>query len=51
MQMGAAVGTHVGHGGLSMFFVEKRHMRDGFIKNELRNILEKKDELLDKIKS
>lgn len=50
MQMGAAVGTHVGLGGLSMFFVEKRHMRDGFIKNELKSLLEKKDEIIDKIK-
>lgn len=25
MQMGVAVGTHVGLGGLSMFFVEKPH--------------------------
>ncbi len=51
MQMGAAVGTHVGLGGLSMYFVEKRHMRDGFIKNELKSLLEKKDELIEKIKA
>lgn len=51
MQMGAAVGTHVGLGGLSMFFIEKSNMKDGFIKNELKNILEKKDEIIKKIKS
>lgn len=51
MQMGAAVGTHVGLGGLSMFFIEKRSMTDGFIKNELRHLLEKKDEILEKITS
>lgn len=50
MQMGSSVGTHVGLGGLSMYFVEKRHMRDGFIVNELKQLLEKKDEILEKIK-
>lgn len=49
MQMGCTVGTHVGLGGLSMFFVEKDHMRDGFLKNELDSILVKKDELIEKI--
>lgn len=47
MQMGVAVGTHVGLGGLSMFFVEKKHLKDGLVKNELRGI---KDELIEKIK-
>jgi fatty acid-binding protein DegV len=38
MQMGVAVGTHVGLGGLSMFFVEKphedfkQHMKDKILK-------------------
>lgn len=50
MQMGAAVGTHVGLGGLSMFFVEKRNIKDGLVKNEFKNILEKKDELIEKLK-
>lgn len=49
MQMGCTVGTHVGLGGLSMFFVEKDHMKDGFLKNELDNILVKKDKLIEKI--
>nr|WP_300002488.1 DegV family protein [Tissierella sp.] len=50
MQMGAAVGTHVGLGGLSMFFVEKRNIKDGLVKNELKNLLDKKDELIEKLK-
>lgn len=50
MQMGVAVGTHVGLGGLSMFFVEKEKLKDGIIKHEIENIIHKKDEILDKIK-
>lgn len=50
MQMGVAVGTHVGLGGLSMYFMEKSNLKDGLVKNELRNILDKKDEVLEKIK-
>ncbi|WP_201259757.1 DegV family protein [Tissierella sp. P1] len=50
MQMGAAVGTHVGLGGLSMFFVEKEHLKDGLVKNEIRSIKNKKDELIEKIR-
>ncbi|CFX20531.1 DegV [Syntrophomonas zehnderi OL-4] len=49
MQMGIAVGTHVGLGGLSMFFVEKDLKTDSFIMNELNELREKKNELLDKI--
>lgn len=51
MQMGVSVGTHVGLGGLSMFFVEERHERDGLVKNEIRSIMSKKDEIIDKIKN
>ena len=50
MQMGAAVGTHVGSGGLSMFFLEKDKLKDGLVKNEIRHLLEKKDELISGIK-
>lgn len=50
MQMGVSVGTHVGLGGLSMFFVEKEHIKDGIIKNEVQNIKNIKDEILEKIK-
>jgi len=51
MQMGVSVGTHVGLGGLSMYFVEERHERDGLVKNEIRSIMSKKDEIIDKMKS
>lgn len=51
MQMGVAVGTHVGLGGLSMFFVEERKLRDGLIINEIRNLRAKKDEIVEKIKN
>lgn len=50
MQMGVSVGTHVGLGGLSLFFLEKEHLKDGLVKNELKSIINKKDEILDKIK-
>lgn len=50
LQMGAAVGTHVGLGGLSMYFIEKEHLKDGLIKNEMQNIINKKDEIVNKIK-
>ena len=50
MQMGVAVGTHVGLGAVSMFFVEKGHKRDGLLINELSAIIEMKNELIKKIK-
>lgn len=46
MQMGAAVGTHVGTGGLSMFFIEKGKMKDGLVKNEIRSLREKRKEIV-----
>ncbi len=39
MQMGVAVGTHVGLGGVSMFFMEKEKLKDGLVKNEFRHLL------------
>lgn len=50
MQMGVVVGTHVGLGAVSMFFVEKGHKRDGLLINELHGIIEMKNELMKKIK-
>ncbi|MBS4538804.1 DegV family protein [Clostridium sp. D2Q-11] len=50
MQMGAAVGTHVGSGGLSMFFVEKRHLKDGLVKNEIRFLKEKRKNIIKNIR-
>lgn len=41
MQMGVAVGTHVGLGGISMFFLEKEALKDGLIKNEMKHLLRK----------
>ena len=51
MQMGTAVGTHVGLCGLSMFFVERENLKDGLVKNEIRNIKNRKDEILEKIRN
>ncbi len=42
MQMGVSVGTHVGLGGLSMFFMERDKLRDGLLKNELKSLVHKK---------
>ena len=50
MQMGVSVGTHVGLGGVSMFFIEKDHIKDGLMKNELKLLKERKDEMMNKIK-
>lgn len=50
MQMGTTVGNHVGLGGLSMFFIEKGHRKDGLLVNEISALLEKKDELVEKLK-
>lgn len=38
MQMGVAVGTHVGLGGLSFYFMEKPHFRDGLLINNINKI-------------
>ena len=51
MQMGMSVGTHVGSGGLSMFFVEKGKLKDGLVHNEIRHLIEKKDDLVSSIKN
>ncbi|MCK5762863.1 MAG: DegV family protein, partial [Clostridiales bacterium] len=50
MQMGVSVGTHVGLGGVSMFFIEKDHIKDGLMKNEIKLLKERKDEMMNKIK-
>lgn len=38
MQMGVAVGTHVGPGGLSMFFAEKNAKKTTWLKQELNDL-------------
>lgn len=48
MQMGVSVGTHVGLGAVSMFFVEKDRHHDGLLANELNNFVAKRDEFLEK---
>lgn len=50
MQMGAAVGTHVGIGGLSMFFIEHENLKDGLLKNEIKLLNEKKNEMIKNIR-
>jgi len=50
MQMGVSVGTHVGLGGLSMYFIEKGDRHDGLIYNEMSSLVEKKDEMLSMLK-
>jgi len=49
MQMGVAVGTHVGLGGLSMYFMEKDRSRDGLLVNEMSNLNNKKNEVMARI--
>lgn len=48
MQMGVAVGTHVGPGGLSMYFMETGDRKDSLLFNELEALKEKKDTFLKK---
>ncbi|MGM0379845.1 MAG: DegV family protein [Bacillota bacterium] len=45
MQMGVAVGTHVGLGGISMFFIEKDHLKSSLLRSRLNKIKERKDKL------
>jgi len=51
MQMGVAVGTHVGLGGLSLFFIEKDRMKDNLLKNEWESMVKKKDRFLEKYRN
>lgn len=46
MQMGVAVGTHVGLGGISLYFIEKSHKKDGLLINEIHGLVQKKNEML-----
>ena len=50
MQMGVSVGTHVGLGGVSMFFIEKDRHHDGLLTNELNHFMVMRDEFLEKFK-
>ncbi|WP_432664630.1 DegV family protein [Wukongibacter baidiensis] len=51
MQMGVAVGTHVGLGAVSMFFIEKGHRLDNLLVNEVHSLIERKNEILEKLKA
>lgn len=46
MQMGVSVGTHVGLGGLSFYFIETGDRHDGLIYNEMQQLMDKKDEMV-----
>lgn len=48
MQMGVSVGTHVGPGGLSMFFMEKGNRKDNLLVNEMESLIKMKDDFLKK---
>jgi DegV family protein with EDD domain len=50
MQMGVSVGTHVGLGGLSMYFIEKGDRHDGLIFNEMSALRDKKNEMVEMLK-
>jgi len=50
MQMGVAVGAHVGLGGISMYFIAKEPVNDNILVKEVNNLIEKKNKLIDKIK-
>ncbi len=42
MQMGVSVSTHVGFGGVALYFIEKGHTKDGLIYNEIETLKQKK---------
>lgn len=48
MQMGVAVGTHVGLGGLSFYFLENENLKDGLLVNNITKI---KEHVLDRDQS
>lgn len=48
LQMGVAVGTHVGLGAISMFFVEKGHMKDNLLINETHALISFKNKFFNK---
>lgn len=50
MQMGVSVGTHVGLGGMSLYFIEQGDRHDGLMYNEMNQLLAKKNEMLAMIK-
>lgn len=50
MQMGVAVGVHVGLGAVSLFFIEKERSHDGLLVNEMAHLLQRKDDMMKRIR-
>lgn len=50
MQMGVSVGTHVGLGGLSLYFIEKDRHHDGLLVNEYNSFIARRDAFLERFK-
>lgn len=51
MQMGVAVGVHVGLGAVSLFFIEKDRNHDGLLVNEINHIIQRKENLIKRIRA
>ncbi|WP_099189432.1 DegV family protein [Tepidibacter mesophilus] len=51
MQMGVVVGTHVGLGAISMYYIEKGHKKDNLLINEMHGLMEKKAQIMKRIKN
>ncbi|MBF4693579.1 DegV family protein [Fusibacter ferrireducens] len=49
LQMGVAVGTHVGLGGLSFYFLEKAHIHDGLFVNNFKHLKDHVEESTHKL--
>jgi DegV family protein with EDD domain len=45
MQMGVSVGTHVGLGGLSLYFIEKHGIHDGLMSNEMKSLVDRRKKI------
>lgn len=50
MQMGVSVGTHVGLGAISMYFIEKDNLKTGLMKSEIDKIIDKKNSFIQKFR-
>lgn len=50
MQMGVAVGAHVGLGAISMYYIAKEPVNDNIFIKEVNTLIDKKNKFIDKIK-
>ncbi len=50
LQMGVAVGTHVGLGGISFYFLEKPHIHDGLFTNNFKHLKSQVEESTHKLR-